>query len=56
MTWVEVLAVAAVVVGTVGYVLGLRSTRHNDEAERGLLLWVVLAGLGVATLVVLRTG
>lgn len=55
MAWVEVLAAAAVTVGVGGYVLELRRTRHNDERERGLLLWMTLAWAGVAAFVGTRT-
>ncbi|HEX3005808.1 MAG TPA: hypothetical protein VHO27_16460 [Angustibacter sp.] len=51
MAWVLVLGWAAVAVGVVGYVLGLRGSRRRDDTERGLLLWVVAAWLGVALLV-----
>lgn len=51
MTWVKVLAAAAVTVGVVGYVIGLRGSRRNDGPEEGLLTWMVLAWVGVALLV-----
>jgi hypothetical protein len=51
MTWVKVLAAAAVTVGVAGYVIGLRGTRRNDEPEGGLVAWMVLAWAGVALLV-----
>lgn len=41
----------ALVLGVSGYVVGMRRSRRNDELARGLLLWVVLAWLGVAVLV-----
>ena len=51
MTWIQTIAAVAVAVGVVGYVLGLRDSRRNDEPERGLVVWMVLAWVGVALLV-----
>jgi hypothetical protein len=48
---VAVLGWVALVVGVVGFVVGLRRSRRNDELERGLLLWMVLAWAGTAALV-----
>jgi len=52
MVWVNVLAFMSIAVGVVGYVLGLRGSRGNDELVRGLVVWMVLAWVGVALLVV----
>jgi hypothetical protein len=51
MRVVDVLACVALVVAVVGFVVGLQRTRHTDEAERGLLAWMVLAWVAVAWLV-----
>jgi cbb3-type cytochrome oxidase subunit 1 len=50
MGWV-VLGWVLVLVGVTGFVVGLRRSRHNDEVERGLFLWMTLAWVGVAVLV-----
>jgi cbb3-type cytochrome oxidase subunit 1 len=52
MGLVRLVACLAVVVGVAGYVIGLRRSRRNDEVERGLVLWMVLAWAGVMALVV----
>ncbi|WP_406831236.1 hypothetical protein ABEG17_00200 [Pedococcus sp. KACC 23699] len=52
MGWLKVLGGLAIVSGVLGYVVGLRDSRRNDEAERGLLAWMLLAWLGVAVLLV----
>lgn len=41
----------ALVVGVLGFVVGLRRSRRNDELERGLILWAVLAWAGTAALI-----
>lgn len=41
----------AVVLGVAGFVTTLRRSRRNDELARGLIVWMVLAWLGVAVLV-----
>ena len=51
MGFVRLLAWVALVVGVAGFVIGLRRSRRNDEMERGLILWMVLAWAGVAWLV-----
>lgn len=51
MSWWVVLAWVAVLVGVVGFALGLRDSRRNDDVERGLVVWMALAWLGVAALV-----
>lgn len=52
MGWLKVLGCLAIVGGVVGYVVGLRDSRRNDEAEHGLFAWMVLAWAGVAVLLV----
>ena len=54
MTFVRLLAWLALLVGVAGFVIGLRQSRRNDEVERGLVLWMVLAWGGVVTLVASR--
>jgi len=48
---VAVLGWTALVVGVLGFVVGLRRSRHNDELEPGLVLWMVLAWAGTAALI-----
>lgn len=48
---VTTLGWVALVVGVVGYVVGLRWSRRNDELERGLLLWMGLAWAGTAVVI-----
>jgi cbb3-type cytochrome oxidase subunit 1 len=50
MAWM-VIGWALVLIGVTGFVVGLRRSRRNDEVERGLLLWMTLAWVGVALLV-----
>jgi hypothetical protein len=52
MGLVTLVAWVALVIGVAGFVFGLRRSRRNDEVERGLVLWMVLAWLGVVWLVV----
>ena len=52
MVWLNVLAWAAIAVGVVGYLLGLRGSRYNDKLAPGLVVWIVLAWVGVAMLLV----
>jgi hypothetical protein len=52
MVWIKVATAMSIVLGVVGYVRGLRNSRRNDEAERGLVAWMVLAWVGIALLVV----
>ncbi|GAA2165183.1 hypothetical protein [Pedococcus bigeumensis] len=51
MRWWALLGWFAVVVGVTGFVAGLRTSRHNDELGRGMLIWAGLAWVGVAVLV-----
>jgi hypothetical protein len=51
MRFLDLLAWVALVVAVAGYVVGLRYSRHTDEAERGLVAWMVLAWVAVAWLV-----
>ena len=48
INWV---AWVALLLAVGGYLFGLRRTRHNDEAERGLVVWMVLAWVAVGWLV-----
>ena len=48
---VTVLGWAALVVGVLGFVVGLRRSRRNDELERGLVLWMVLSWAGTAAVI-----
>ena len=48
---VAALGWVALVVGVVGFVVGLRRSRRNDELERGLVLWMVLAWAGTAAVI-----
>ena len=48
---VAVLGWVALVVGVLGFVSGLRRSRRNDELERGLIVWMVLAWVGTAALI-----
>ena len=48
---VAVLGWVALVVGVLGFVIGLRRSRRNDELERGLIVWMVLAWVGTAALI-----
>jgi hypothetical protein len=48
---VTALGWMALVVGVVGYVVGLRWSRRNDEVEPGLLLWMGLAWAGTAAVI-----
>ncbi len=50
MGWLKVLGGLAIVSGVAGYVFGLRDSRRNDDVERGLLAWMLLAWAGVAVL------
>ena len=40
-----------VAAGVGGYLVNLRHSRRNDENEKALLVWIVLAWLGLAVLV-----
>lgn len=48
INWV---AWGALLLAVGGYVSGLRRSRHNDEVERGLVVWMVLAWVAVGCLV-----
>ena len=48
---VAALGWVALVVGVVGFAVGLRRSRRNDELERGLLLWMVLSWAGTAAVI-----
>ncbi len=51
MEWVLVLGWLGVALGVGGFIVGLRNSYHNDDIEKGLLLWMVVAWTGVGLLI-----